>query len=74
MLNKSHKVDGQVLDVKRYIPPPQQKAVPNFDNKVYITGINQMTTKDRLENFLEANAKAIPEEVIFEGRDSVGNI
>lgn len=65
VLSKTHMIDGQVLDVRRYIPPPPPKPVPKYDNKIFITGINQMTTKDGLENFLEAKAKAIPEEVIF---------
>ena len=62
ILNKSHQLDGQIMKVKRYIPP---KPVPKYDNKVFLTNISPTTTKDMLEIFLEAKSKVIPTETIF---------
>jgi len=62
ILSKSHKFDGQILEVKRYIPP---KYVPKYDNKVFLTNISPTTTKEGLENFLEAKSKVMPTEIIF---------
>ena len=66
ILSKSpHKLDGQILEVKRYIPPPPPKAVPKYDNKIFLTNVSPTTTKEGLENFLEAKSKVVPTEIIF---------
>ncbi|CAG2243958.1 unnamed protein product [Mytilus edulis] len=65
VMSKSLRVDGQTLNAKRYVAPPPPKPVPKYDNKVFITNISPTTTKDGLENFLEAKSKGIPEEIIF---------
>ncbi|VDH97895.1 Hypothetical predicted protein [Mytilus galloprovincialis] len=65
VMRKSLRVDGQTLNAKRYVPPPPPKPVPKYENKVFITNISPATTKDRLQNFLEAKSKCIPEEIIF---------
>ncbi|XP_063435913.1 uncharacterized protein LOC134716831 [Mytilus trossulus] len=64
-MNKDVIVDSQILNIKRYIQPTFHKHVRKYDNKVFITNIDSTTTKDGLENFLEAKSKGIPEEIIF---------
>ncbi|CAC5372655.1 unnamed protein product [Mytilus coruscus] len=64
-MSKNLRVDGQILNVKRYVPPPPPKPVPKYDDKVFITNISPTTTKDGLENFLENKSECIPEEIIF---------
>ncbi|KAK3095440.1 hypothetical protein FSP39_014712 [Pinctada imbricata] len=55
---KSLKLDGAELEVKLYKPPPPPKPVPMYENRVFINGFGPATTKDSLENFLEAKAHA----------------
>ncbi|CAC5404075.1 unnamed protein product [Mytilus coruscus] len=65
VMSKRLRVNGQTLNAKRYVPSPPPKYVPKYKDKVFITNISPTTTKDGLENFLEAKSKGIPEEIIF---------
>ncbi|KAK3094887.1 hypothetical protein FSP39_007507 [Pinctada imbricata] len=65
VLSKKHKIDGAHVEVIKYEPPPPPKPVPTYNNKVFIKNINPITSRDGLENFLEAKANAIPTDVVF---------
>ncbi|XP_052101677.1 uncharacterized protein LOC127735527 isoform X3 [Mytilus californianus] len=65
VMSKTHRVDGQTLNVERYVQPSPAKYVPTYEDKVFITNISLTTTKEGLENFLEFKSKCIPEEIIF---------
>ena len=65
ILSKSHKLDGRILEVKRYIPSPPPKPVPKYDNKFFLTNVSPTTTKEGFENFMEAKSKVMPTEIIF---------
>ncbi|XP_033757735.1 protein mono-ADP-ribosyltransferase PARP14-like isoform X1 [Pecten maximus] len=56
VLDRSHTLDGASLKVTEYIPPPPPKPRLMYNDKVLIKGKNPDTTKDGLENFLEAKA------------------
>lgn len=60
VLKKNHRINGTAIEVCRYVPPPPLKPVPVYSNKVLITNINEKTTKDGLENFLEAKTNITP--------------
>ncbi|XP_033729448.1 formin-like protein 5, partial [Pecten maximus] len=60
VLDRSHTLDGASLKVTEYIPPPPPKPRLMYDDKVLIKGKNPDTTKDGLENFLEAKANVTP--------------
>lgn len=48
VLQRTHKVDGVPLQVKRHEPKPIYK------NKVFVKGLNPKTTKEGIVNYLEA--------------------
>ncbi|XP_052077921.1 protein mono-ADP-ribosyltransferase PARP14-like [Mytilus californianus] len=62
ILQKTHKVGGMQLTVKKYIPPP---PLPKYEDKVFIKGVSSSTTKDSLFNFLEAKSNAEPIDIIY---------
>ena len=62
---KEHKVDGAKLQVKLYEPPPPPKPRPVYPNRVFVHGFNPETSRDSLENFLEAKAGGTVSEVVF---------
>lgn len=51
--------------MSRYVPPPPPKPVPMYSNKVFITNISEKTTKDGLENFLEAKTNITPASIEY---------
>lgn len=53
VIEKTHKLDGAELTVKRYQPP---KPIPMYPYKVLIKGLNPETTEDVISNFLEAKS------------------
>lgn len=56
VLKKKHIIDKTAIEVRR-CPP---KTVPTCSNKVFLTNISEKTTRDGLENFLEAKANVTP--------------
>ncbi|XP_060085651.1 protein mono-ADP-ribosyltransferase PARP14-like isoform X2 [Ylistrum balloti] len=60
VLERTHKLDDAILEIKEHIPPPPPKPRPMYENKVLIKGKNPNTTSDGLENFLEAKAGVTP--------------
>ncbi|KAK3598396.1 hypothetical protein CHS0354_019799 [Potamilus streckersoni] len=52
-----HKVEGQSLEVKLYIPPPPR---PTYENRVLLAGLSSKVTQDGLTNFLEAKTGLNP--------------
>ncbi|XP_061194487.1 protein mono-ADP-ribosyltransferase PARP14-like [Saccostrea echinata] len=65
VLRKRHKIDGTAIQVCRYVPPPPPKPVPMYPNKVFIKNISEKTTKDGLENFLEAKTSITPTSIEY---------
>jgi hypothetical protein len=65
VLQRKHKIDGTPLEVCRYFPPPPPNPVPMYPNKVFITNLNDRTTKDGLENFLEAKTSITPTSIEY---------
>ncbi|XP_062581102.1 protein mono-ADP-ribosyltransferase PARP14-like isoform X2 [Saccostrea cucullata] len=65
VLRKRHKIDGTAIEVCRYVPPPPPKPVPMYSNKVFIKNISEKTTKDGLENFLEAKTGITPTSIEY---------
>ena len=57
VIRQKHKIDGKAIEVRRYVPPPPPKPVPTYSNRVFIKNISEKTTKDVLEDFLEAKTK-----------------
>ncbi|KAL3863204.1 hypothetical protein ACJMK2_004970 [Sinanodonta woodiana] len=62
VLQKSHKFNGMILDVKLYVPPP---PVLMYKDKFLITGLNEKITEDCLINFLEAKGGVSPTEILY---------
>ena len=60
VIRKKHKIDGKAIEVCRYVRPPPPKPVPTYSNRVFIKNISEKTTKDGLENFLEAKTNILP--------------
>ena len=60
VIRKKHKIYGKAIEVRRYVPPPPPKPVPTYSNRVFIKNISEKTTKDGLENFLEAKTNILP--------------
>lgn len=56
VLKKKHIIDKTTIEVCRCPPKP----VPTCSNKVFLTNISAKTTRDGLENFLEAKANVTP--------------
>lgn len=56
VLKKKHIIDKTTIEVCRCPPKP----VPTCSNKVFLTNISEKTTRDGLENFLEAKANVTP--------------
>ncbi|XP_056006116.1 protein mono-ADP-ribosyltransferase PARP14-like isoform X2 [Ostrea edulis] len=65
VLHKKHKIEGTVIEVCRYVPPPPPKPVPMYPNKVFIKNLSDKTTKDGLENFLEAKTNITPNSIEY---------
>ncbi|KAK3598400.1 hypothetical protein CHS0354_019803 [Potamilus streckersoni] len=64
-----HKVEGQPLKVKLYIPPPPK---PTYTNRVLLAGLTSKVTRDGLTNFLEAKIGLTPGNFLYgEERDKV---
>ncbi|KAL3864768.1 hypothetical protein ACJMK2_006424 [Sinanodonta woodiana] len=57
-----HKVEGQLLEVKLYIPPPPR---PIYDDRVLLTGFTSKVTQDGLTNFLEAKTGLTPVKYVY---------
>jgi hypothetical protein len=55
---RSHKLEGKSLNVSLYIPPV---ALPSYDNKILVKGLQASTTQDSLFNFIEAKSGCVPE-------------
>ena len=51
VLQRTHKLDGAILQVKRYEP---LKSIPMYPNRVLLLNLNPETTKDGIINYLEA--------------------
>lgn len=56
VLKKKHIIDKTTIEVCRCPPKPVQTC----SNKVFLTNISEKTTRDGLENFLEAKANVTP--------------
>lgn len=56
VLKKKHIIDETAIEVCRCPPKP----APTCSNKVFLSNISEKTTRDGLENFLEAKANVIP--------------
>ncbi|KAL3864673.1 hypothetical protein ACJMK2_006335 [Sinanodonta woodiana] len=57
-----HKVEGQPLAVKLYIPPPPR---PTYTNRVLLSGLTSKVTRDGLTNFLEAKIGLTPDNFLY---------
>ncbi|XP_069139429.1 protein mono-ADP-ribosyltransferase PARP14-like isoform X2 [Argopecten irradians] len=71
VLSRRHKLDGATLEVAEYIPPPPPKPRPMYADKVLIKGKSPNTTKDGLENFLEAKTGITPKHVLHGEEEDV---
>lgn len=56
VLKKKHMIDKTAVDVCRFPPKP----APTYSNKVFIANVSEKTTRDGLENFLEAKTNITP--------------
>lgn len=56
VLKKKHIIDKTTIEVCRCPPKP----APTCSNKVFLSNISEKTTRDGLENFLEAKANVTP--------------
>ncbi|XP_056006137.1 uncharacterized protein LOC130050337 isoform X2 [Ostrea edulis] len=65
VLRKKHKIEGTAIEVCRYVPPPPPKPVPMYPNKVFIKNLSDKTTKDGVENFLEAKTSTTPTSIEY---------
>ncbi|VDI33877.1 Hypothetical predicted protein [Mytilus galloprovincialis] len=66
VLQKSHTVDGNNLQVKKHIPPKR------YPNKALVKSFNPKTTEDDIINFLEARTTFLVEDIDF-GEEDTGN-
>ena len=60
VIRKKHKIAGKPIEVRRYVQLSPPKPVPTYSNRVFIENISEKTTKDGLENFLEAKTNILP--------------
>ena len=51
--SRSHTIDGHSVNVQVYIPP---KPRPMYDDRCFVSGASENTTKDSIELFLESKA------------------
>ncbi|XP_062600984.1 protein mono-ADP-ribosyltransferase PARP14-like [Saccostrea cucullata] len=62
ILNREHKIDGAILEVKLYQPP---KPIPVYPDRVLVSGFKEGTSEDLLTNFFEAKTGKDVESVVF---------
>ncbi|XP_078312815.1 protein mono-ADP-ribosyltransferase PARP14-like [Crassostrea virginica] len=68
VLQRTHKLEGATLQVKRYEPP---KPIPMYPNKVLIKNVNPETTVEEITNFLEAKTKEEVRDVAFRQEEGI---
>ncbi|CAC5399477.1 unnamed protein product [Mytilus coruscus] len=63
IVGKTHKIDGALLDVRKYVPPDR------YPNKVLVKDIKSTVTKEGLINYMEGRTKFDVDDVNFSESD-----